>query len=133
VPGLLYNPGVATAGPKFRLVSADRRAELKVLRKSVEPIFRNRLHAHYTDHSIIHCDRVAELAEKLLAPLKKSAKLNDDEGFVLYASCYLHDIGMHNEKAGESGRLADSLKATARKWSDIQQDERLDLIRQYHH
>jgi hypothetical protein len=125
--------GMGYIGPKFRLVSTERRPFLKVLRKSVEPIYQNRLHTHFTDHSIIHCDRVAELAEKLLIPLKNDIRLNDDESTVLYASCYLHDIGMQNEKAGEGGRLATKLKANGREWADIHHLERLDIIRRHHH
>jgi hypothetical protein len=115
----------------FHLVSPGRRARLRTLRESVEPIFRNRLHRHFTDHSIDHCDRVGLRAEELLRPLKK--KLNDDEGSVLYGGAYLHDIGMHNEKAGESGRLAKMLKDAGRDWVNIGFDDRLDLIRRYHH
>jgi hypothetical protein len=117
----------------FRLVSHRRRSWLNELRNRVEPIFRNRLHSHFTDHSIVHCDRVAALAEQLLVPLKRKLRLNDDEATVLYSGCYLHDIGMHNEKAGESGRLAKTLAADSRTWADVPHEERLDLIRRNHH
>ena len=115
----------------FRLVSRERRARLQDLRAGVEPIYKNRLHRHFTDHSIEHCDRVGSLAEKLLAPLKK--KLSDDEGSILYGGAYLHDIGMHNEAAGQTRRLAARLKQSRQDWAKIDFESRLDLIRKYHH
>jgi len=115
----------------LRLISVDRRARLKALRDGVEPIFRNRLHRHFTDHSIEHCDRVADLCGRLLSPLER--KLNDDEGFALYGGAYLHDIGMHNEKAGESGRLAQVLKSEGRDWAKTGFEDRLEIIRRNHH
>lgn len=124
---------MSRSAQRFRLVPGKRRARLNDLRSSIERILQNRLHSHFTDHSIVHCDRVAELAENLLIPLKRSAKLSDDEGFALYGGCYLHDIGMHNENAGEAGRLADRLKNHNRCWADVPAMERLDLIRRYHH
>jgi hypothetical protein len=120
-----------TGSVTFNLISANRQARLKALRDGVAPIFRNRLHRHFTDHSIEHCDRVADLCERLLAPLVR--KLSDEEGAVMYGVAYLHDIGMHNEKAGESGRLAKTLHNEGRDWAKIAFEDRLDIIRRNHH
>ena len=106
---------------------------MKEIRERIEPIYRNRLHPHYTDHSIVHVDRVAELAENLVAPLSRNRKLNDDEATVLYGGCYFHDIGMHNEKAGEQGRLKARLKQQGRTWERVRPEERLNIIRESHH
>ncbi len=106
---------------------------MKEIRERIEPIYRNRLHPHYTDHSIVHVDRVAELAENLVAPLSRNRKLNDDEATVLYGGCYFLDIGMHNEKAGEQGRLKARLKQQGRTWERVRPEERLNIIRESHH
>src|SRR5207248_2127365 len=113
-----------------RLVSAATRPRMRTLRGSVATIYKNRLHRHFTDHSIDHCDRVADLAERLLSRIER--KLSDDEGIVLYGGAYLHDIGMHNENANRCRRMAAMLRDKGRKWADIRIEDRLDLIRKYH-
>jgi len=99
----------------------------------VTPVLSNRLHTSFTDHSVEHSDRVAILAQDLAAPLAKARKLKSKEAFVLYAACYLHDVGMQNGKAGLSGRLAKALKARGQDWSKLRNEERLRLIRENHH
>lgn len=110
-----------------------RRSRLMDLRESVAPILSNRLHTHFTDHSVVHSDRVAELAQQLAIPLKGDRKLNDAEAFVLYGAAYLHDVGMHNENAGLEGRLAADLVAKGHDWMRIPREEKLNLIRTRHH
>jgi len=85
------------AHPTFRLVKAKaRRSRLIELRERVSRVLSNRLHTHFTDHSVSHSDRVAELLQELAAPLRGKQKMKDDEAFVLYAASYLHDIEMQN-------------------------------------
>lgn len=124
---------MASSPPVFIGLKTSRRSRLIDLREKVEPVLRNRIHSHFTDHSVAHSDRVAAIARQLSAPLKGAQRLNGDEAFVLFASCYLHDVGMHNETAGIFGRLAARLRAVKRDWSEVERDERLDFIRRYHH
>src|SRR5690349_20147721 len=91
--------------PAYKLLrSAPRRSRLNDLREKIARVLSNRLHTHFTDHSIDHSDRLAVLAQQLASPLRR--KLSSEEAFVLYAACYFHDSGMHNENAGIQGRLA---------------------------
>jgi hypothetical protein len=124
---------MSESAPLFKLLRKPRRNRLADLRAKVASILSNRLHTHFTDHSVAHSDRVVKLAEQLAAPLAGARKLNDNEAFVLYAGAYLHDVGMQNENAGLIGRMRDSLAKEGREWSKVLRDERLDLIRQRHH
>jgi hypothetical protein len=40
---------------------------------------------------------------------------------------------MHNEHAGEPDRLAAKLTDACRDWASVRQEERLNLVRRYHH
>ncbi len=76
------------------LKDGNRRARLINLREAVKPILANNLQTVFTDHTCDHSDEVTLLVDKLINPLQGSPhRLNDRELFVLYASCYLHDIG----------------------------------------
>ena len=92
------------------------------------PILANNLLHHFTDHSVEHSDSLARYIDSLILPLQATAeKLSEDELLILYAACYLHDIGMQYEKAYETQIIA-SLKLST-PWSDLSSD---DLIRQHH-
>src|SRR6266849_2855433 len=79
------------------------RSRLINLRQSVAPILANNLLHHFTDHSVEHSDSLARYVDALILPLQATAeKLSEDELLILYAACYLHDIGMQYEKAYET-------------------------------
>ena len=104
---------------------------MQTLRETITPILSNRLHWHFTDHSVSHSDRVAALCERLAEPLAQS--LNPTEAYVLYAACYTHDVGMHNERAGGFGRLKELVELDGFGWQDMPQEQRLDYLRRFHH
>ena len=68
---------------------------LDEVRIAVEAIWEDniRIIRGYTNHGIDHCDRVIEKAEWLING-KGSGLLSEQEEYVLFASAYLHDIGM---------------------------------------
>ena len=115
----------------FRFLGKVRRSRLIDLREKVTPVLSNRIHTHFTDHSVAHSDRVAKLAEELAAPLKH--RLDSDEAFVLYAAAYLHDVGMQNENAWQTGIFGERVRKRAQDWTKTPREEKLRLIRQYHH
>jgi HD superfamily phosphodiesterase len=119
--------------PTFSLCNATCAARLATLRNRIAPILSNRVHRHYTDHSVSHSDRVAVRTEKLAAPLTADKRLSNDEAFILYAACYAHDVGMQNERAGLHGRLAQELASSGTTWSELSEERRLDLLRKRHH
>ena len=107
------------------------RSRLINLRQSVAPILANNLLHHFTDHSVEHSDSLARYVDGLILPLQSTAeKLSEDELLILYAACYLHDLGMQYEKAYETQVIA-SLKLST-PWSDLRSERRSDLIRQHH-
>ena len=118
------------AAPSFRSADAAGKVRLKVLRARVEPVLSNRLHVSFTDHSVKHSDRVAELAEKFASALPTGHKLNHDEAFVLYAACYLHDVGMHHGRAHEMGILGDRFGTAGR--AELSWEEWLSELRENH-
>jgi len=103
------------------------------LRDKVSRVLSNRLHTHFTDHSVFHSDRVAKLTQELAAPLRRKHELKEDEAFVLYAAAYLHDIGMQNENAGRTGMFGEWIRGAGQEWARVPREEKLDLIRQHHH
>jgi hypothetical protein len=113
------------------LCDALKRARLIALRAAVEPILANNLLPHFTAHDIEHCDRVVQVIGKFVEPLQASSvALTAQELFVVYAAAYLHDLGMHYERVGESPAIRESLGK--RQWANLTDDERRDLLRQHH-
>ncbi len=119
--------------PTFRhLKDENGRAFLVSLRNAVEPILSNNLLPHFTDHSVGHSDRLVELADNLTKPLAYGDKrLTDNELVVLYSACYLHDIGMQYERAGDTTVIRKL--NLPQPWSDLQEDSRRELLRKHHH
>jgi energy-coupling factor transporter ATP-binding protein EcfA2 len=59
---------------------------------TTKPIF-----PHFTDHSVSHSDRVADILLRLLSGFqKKESQLTDAELTIGLASCYLHDVAMQS-------------------------------------
>src|SRR5437870_13857520 len=107
------------------------RARLVNLRESVAPILSSNVLLHFTDHSVNHSDSLARFVDDLIRPLQCSdQRLSPDELFILYAACYLHDIGMQFEKANETQVIAALNLVTP--WHDIPLEDRQNMIRQNH-
>lgn len=68
-------------------------ASLMEIEEVAKLVLNDRIHWDFTDHSIQHSYRIIEHLNKFFA-MNKSVKLNCSEIFILYASIYLHDIGM---------------------------------------
>lgn len=108
------------------LDDSSKRARLTALRAGVEPILANNLLPYFTAHDVQHCDRVTEVIDSLIEPLQQSAhRLTNDELFVLYAAAYLHDVGMHYERVGDSTAIRASLGSQS--WDELPEAERRDL------
>jgi len=104
---------------------------LQGLRKAVTPILSNNILPHFTDHSVSHSDRLVEIINKLLSPIPESKKLSNQELLILFASCYLHDIGMQYENAGQTITIEElNLR---QEWLELAESTRRDYLRDYHH
>lgn len=64
---------------------------LENIKNAVSQLWNNPLHRHYTDHGIGHSERIKSKLEILLS---NRSDLTPLEKFILFASCYLHDVGM---------------------------------------
>ena len=117
--------------PGFKLLSDSSQALLIRLRDSVAPILDNNLLHHFTDHSVNHSDHVCEIIDKLISPASETDKrLNDSELVAVYAAAYLHDVGMHYEKAGSTETIA-RLKIDT-PWAELAEPTRRDIVRRCH-
>lgn len=107
------------------------KARLVNLRESVAPILANNLLPHFTDHSVAHSDSLAVYVDDLIAPLQATEKrLSPDELFILYAACYLHDIGMQHGKANETQVIAGLNLLPA--WGELTPEQQSEIIRRHH-
>jgi len=117
--------------PAFKYLKG-RTSHLEQLRSAVAPILSNRVLTNFTDHSVTHSDSITELIDALIEPLQASKHaLSEQELTILYASCYLHDIGMHYENAGETTTIRNLNLKTS--WAELLENERRNLLRKYHH
>lgn len=125
------------SAPEFKYITDEaRHAALVALRRAVAPILDNNILTHFTDHSVFHSDSLVSIVANLLGPMQSGMHpLNDQELTTLYAACYLHDIGMHNELAGDSTVMRGALAARGyeQKWEELQPQTRIDMIRAHHH
>jgi hypothetical protein len=104
---------------------------LQGLRKAVTSILSNNILPHFTDHSVEHSDRLVEIINKLISPIPEHKKLSNQELLILFASCYLHDIGMQYENAGNTQTIAKlNLK---QRWEELKESTRRDYLRTHHH
>ena len=113
------------------LKSQEKISLLTTLRSKVQPILANNLLPHFTDHSVEHSDRVTQLVDHLVQPLQQSGeKLNPAELTAIYATAYLHDIGMQFENAGRTEVI--QRLGLAVSWDDLPEQKRRDLLRDHH-
>jgi len=119
--------------PDFRwLFDGVKKSRLIDLRSKVAPILDNNLLPHFTDHSVSHSDRMIEYVDKIIEPIQdNSKKITDEELYILYAACYLHDIGMGYEKAGNTRTIADL--ELEQDWKDLSEETHREYLRKYHH
>lgn len=118
--------------PPFKYIQDHGiRSRLTNLRESVSSILANNLLPHFTDHSVAHSDSLAKFIDDLVEPLQANVyKLSQDELFILYAACYLHDIGMQYEKAGETNVISEL--HLSQSWENLSENTRRKLLRQHH-
>ncbi|HUW12677.1 MAG TPA: hypothetical protein VM537_23320, partial [Anaerolineae bacterium] len=132
--------------PTFeRLRNDELRSRLVGIRSAARGVLRTDLTRHFTDHSVTHSDRLTELVDQLIAPIQSgNNRLKAGELFVLYASCYLHDIGMYYDRAGDTETIARALAEVGGEgrsadrvgpmvWGDLRSETQVDLLRRYHH
>ena len=118
--------------PFVHLADNNLRASLHRLRAACAPILANNLLPHFTDHTVDHADHVSQIVDEFIRPLQQGeSPLGDRELMAIYAACYLHDIGMQFENAGD---LLSSLGVPLKMpWNDLQEANRRDLLREHHH
>jgi hypothetical protein len=105
---------------------------LETLRNAVEPILGNNLHPHLTDHSVSHSDRLIAFIRHLQQPLVTTGTpLTSSELTILYSACYLHDLGMQFETAGQTTTIAEL--DLPQPWNDLSEESRRNLLRKNHH
>ena len=115
----------------FRHLEDHHRALIESLRYAVAPILANNLLPHFTDHSVDHSDRLTTLVAELIEPIQSGRHaLSQTELAILYAACYLHDIGMQYDDAGSTRVIAEL--ALPHGWDALREDQRRDLLRQHH-
>ena len=69
--------------------------KLEKIKEYMEEHHNSRNWVHYTDHGPQHSDNIIGHCEALLA----DTKINPAERYILYASAYIHDIGMSDKAA----------------------------------
>lgn len=125
------------SAPEFRYIKDEtRQAALVALRAAVAPILDNNILTHFTDHSVFHSDSLTHIVSHLIGPLQRGKQpLTDQELTTLYAACYLHDIGMHNEMAGDTTVMQRAIADHGYKqtWNELQPKTQTELIRALHH
>jgi hypothetical protein len=121
--------------PFQRLKDETLRARLLSLRASLTPILATNLMRHFTDHSVAHSDQICDLIDHLTSPMS-AAPLTDIEAFIIYAAAYVHDVGMQHERCDETltiGNILNGPPFFGRKWIDLEERTRYDLLRRFHH
>jgi hypothetical protein len=115
--------------PPLKHFSLEKnRTMITMLRDKAAPILANNLLPHFTDHSVAHSDNVTKLVDNLLE--WDEPVLNDQELVILYSACYLHDIGMQYERAGETD-VVSSLSLIP-PWDERSESDKRDLLRTFH-
>lgn len=125
------------ATPEFsRLNDEVLRSRLVQLRDAVKPILEGNYLSSFTDHTISHSDYLCGLVDKLAQPLSDCSRLSSQEAFVLYAGCYLHDVGLQNEHADLTPTIQDVMRQPefhGRQWGDLASETRKEIVRREHH
>lgn len=104
---------------------------MTTLREKVAPILANNLLPHFTDHSVTHSDSVTQLVDRVLESLSlANSSLSDQELMILYSACYLHDIGMQFECAGETDVIRELNLIPP--WEQRSDQDRRGLLRDLH-
>lgn len=131
-PQKYYMAKYGNAPPLRHIDGESKKALIIQLRSAVAPILDNNLLPHFTDHSVLHSDGVTDLIDCLIDPLQSSSnRLTEDELVILYSASYLHDIGLQFENAGETKVVSElNLRLP---WIDLNEDERRNLLRKFHH
>ncbi len=124
--------------PLFRLLQNDqnRIARLITVRNAVTPLLASNYLNHFTDHSVNHSDQLCNIVDKLTVSLEQQKQLNPDEAFVLYAACYLHDVGMQHQCANRTEVVSSVLSAEpykGQKWETLGGATKQNIIREQHH
>lgn len=124
--------------PLFRQMQNDhgRVDRLKTIRNAVTPLLAGNYLSNFTDHSVSHSDQLCEIVDKLTVSLEPQKKLNEEEAYVLYAACYLHDAGMQHQRAGNTQVVSRVLKGepySGQKWEELEEETRKNIIREHHH
>jgi hypothetical protein len=119
--------------PTFRYLRGNEKpAFLITLRDAVSKILSNNLLPYYTDHSVGHSDRLVKLVGDLIEPIQIDENgLSQEELTVLYAACYLHDIGMQYENVGSTNTILQM--KLGQDWNDLTEGTRRDVLRRCHH
>jgi len=102
----------------------------------VTPILAGNYLPSFTDHSVDHSDCLWDLVDQLATPLPQGSRLSNVESFVLYAACYLHDVGLQHQVAGGTQAVRAVLERPeyrGRHWSDLSDETRRQIVRGEHH
>jgi hypothetical protein len=125
------------ATPEFkRLRDELPRSRLIQLRDAVKPILTGNYLPSFTDHTDEHSDRLCKLVDDLTQPLAEGHELNPNEAFILYAACYLHDVGLQHQRADQTPTIQKVMQKseyTGRRWDDLMQETRQKIVRKEHH
>ena len=80
-------------------LTGNLKDSLGIVKQAAIDLWHSPLHRLYTDHKPEgHSERIIEKLNMLLADIPDELALNPEEIYVLFASAYLHDIGMQSQK-----------------------------------
>ena len=126
------------SNPAFKLFAdhIEKRARLITIRSAVEPLLATNYLSHFTDHSVKHSDQLCDIVDDLASSLDKGKCLNPEEAAVLYATCYLHDVGMQHERANETAvirKILHSEPYNDQSWASLEMATKQEIVRAHHH
>jgi len=66
-----------------------------------------------------------------MEPVTTGKRLSEEEALILYSACYLHDLGMHYEKVGDTSTIQGL--QLGQRWEDLAEGTRREHLRRHHH
>jgi type II secretory pathway predicted ATPase ExeA len=99
---LLADEGVENWRWFEQYLSPAQYSQILEIRRKLATILDNNVLPHFTDHTLEHCDRIADIARRLTEQninRKNNQSLHRDELFVLALGILFHDVGMQIPKA----------------------------------
>lgn len=105
-------------------------AKLIDIRTKVSPLLGSSAQPDLTDHSVDHSDRVVGYVNQLFS--ESPERLHPEEAYILYAACFLHDVGLHTDNPPWTVALAHEV-GSSEAWNGMSREARASVVRRHHH